>query len=41
VFKASVHGVFALRACTVSHRPTDADIATVVEEVGAAAAATT
>lgn len=38
---ASVHGAFALRACIVNHRTTDADIAAVVEEVAAAAAATT
>ena len=37
---ASVHGAFALRACIVNHRTTDADIAAVVEEVAAAAAAT-
>ena len=37
---ASVHGAFALRACIVNHRTTDADIAAVVEEVVAAAAAT-
>jgi hypothetical protein len=37
---ASVHGAFALRACIVNHRTTDADIAAVVEEVMAAAAAT-
>jgi glutamate/tyrosine decarboxylase-like PLP-dependent enzyme len=36
---ASVHGAFALRACIVNHRTTDADIAAVVEEVTAAAAA--
>jgi glutamate/tyrosine decarboxylase-like PLP-dependent enzyme len=35
---ASVHGAFALRACIVNHRTTDADIAAVVEEVAAAAA---
>ncbi len=38
---ASVHGAFALRACIVNHRTTDADIAAVVEEVAAAAAAVT
>lgn len=37
---ASVRGAFALRACIVNHRTTDADIAAVVEEVLAAAAAT-
>jgi aromatic-L-amino-acid/L-tryptophan decarboxylase len=37
---ATVHGAFALRACIVNHRTTDADIAAVVEEVVAAAAAT-
>jgi aromatic-L-amino-acid/L-tryptophan decarboxylase len=37
---ASVHGAFALRACIVNHRTTDADIAAVVEEVMAASAAT-
>ena len=37
---ASVRGVFALRACIMNHRTTDADIAAVVEEVLAAAAAT-
>lgn len=36
---ASVHGAFALRACIINHRTTDADIAAVVEEVVAAAAA--
>jgi glutamate/tyrosine decarboxylase-like PLP-dependent enzyme len=35
---ASVHGAFALRACIINHRTTDADIAAVVEEVVAAAA---
>ena len=37
---ASVHGAFALRACIINHRTTDADITAVVEEVVAAAAAT-
>jgi len=37
---ASVRGAFALRAYIVNHRTTDADIAAVVEEVLAAAAAT-
>jgi len=37
---ASIHGAFALRACIVNHRTTDADIAAVIEEVVAAAAAT-
>ncbi len=37
---ASIHGAFALRACIVNHRTTDADIAAIVEEVAAAAAAT-
>jgi aromatic-L-amino-acid decarboxylase len=37
---ATVHGAFALRACIINHRTTDADIAAVVEEVAAAAAAT-
>jgi aromatic-L-amino-acid/L-tryptophan decarboxylase len=37
---ASVHGAFALRVCIVNHRTTDADIAAVVAEVTAAAAAT-
>jgi len=37
---ASVRGAFALRACIVNHRSTEADIAAVVEEVLAAAAAT-
>lgn len=37
---ASVRGAFALRACIMNHRTTDADIVTVVEEVLAAAAAT-
>jgi aromatic-L-amino-acid decarboxylase len=36
---ASVHGAFALRACIVNQRTPDADIAAVVEEVMAAAAA--
>jgi aromatic-L-amino-acid decarboxylase len=36
---ASVHGAFALRACIVNHRTTDADIAAVIAEVTAAAAA--
>ena len=36
---ASVHGAFALPACIINHRTTDADIAAVVEEVLAAAAA--
>src|SRR5260221_3863299 len=34
----SIHGAFALRACIINHRTTDADIAAVVEEVVAAAA---
>jgi aromatic-L-amino-acid/L-tryptophan decarboxylase len=38
---ASVRGAFALRACIVNHRTTDADIAAVVDEVLAAAAAAT
>jgi glutamate/tyrosine decarboxylase-like PLP-dependent enzyme len=37
---ASIRGAFALRACIVNHRTTDADIAAVVAEVLAAAAAT-
>jgi aromatic-L-amino-acid/L-tryptophan decarboxylase len=37
---APVHGAFALRACIINHRTTDADIAAIVEEVMAAAAAT-
>lgn len=37
---ASVHGAFALRACILNHRTTDADVAAVVAEVTAAAAAT-
>jgi glutamate/tyrosine decarboxylase-like PLP-dependent enzyme len=37
---ASAHGAFALRACIINHRTTDADIAAVVEEVLTAAAAT-
>jgi aromatic-L-amino-acid/L-tryptophan decarboxylase len=37
---ARVHGTFALRACIINHRTTDADIAAVVEEVMAAAATT-
>jgi glutamate/tyrosine decarboxylase-like PLP-dependent enzyme len=37
---ASIRGAFALRACIVNHRTTDADITAVVEEVQAAAAAT-
>jgi aromatic-L-amino-acid/L-tryptophan decarboxylase len=37
---ASVRGAFALRACIVNHRSTEADIAAIVEEVLAAAAAT-
>ncbi len=37
---ASVGGAFALRACIVNHRTSDADITAVVEEVLAAAAAT-
>ena len=37
---ASVHGAFALRACIMNHRSTDADIAAVVAEVAAAAATT-
>ncbi|HEX9529042.1 MAG TPA: pyridoxal-dependent decarboxylase [Streptosporangiaceae bacterium] len=36
---ASIRGAFALRACIVNHRTTDADIAAIVEEVQAAAAA--
>src|SRR6266542_3943899 len=35
---ASIHGAFALRACIMNHRTTDADTAAVVEEVLAAAA---
>jgi len=35
-----VRGAFALRACIINHRTTDADIAAIVEEVLAAAAAT-
>jgi glutamate/tyrosine decarboxylase-like PLP-dependent enzyme len=37
---ASIHGAFALRACIMNHRTSDADIAAVVGEVLAAAAAT-
>jgi aromatic-L-amino-acid decarboxylase len=37
---ASIRGAFALRACIINHRSTDADIAAVVEEVLVAAAAT-
>ena len=37
---ASIRGAFALRACIVNHRTTDADITAVVQEVLAAAAAT-
>jgi aromatic-L-amino-acid/L-tryptophan decarboxylase len=37
---ASIRGAFALRACIVNHRTTEADIAAVVAEVLAAAAAT-
>jgi aromatic-L-amino-acid decarboxylase len=37
---ASVRGAFALRACILNHRTTDADIAVVVQEVVAAATAT-
>ena len=37
---ASIHGTFALRACIVNHRTTDADIGTVIGEVLAAAEAT-
>jgi glutamate/tyrosine decarboxylase-like PLP-dependent enzyme len=37
---ARVRGAFALRACVMNHRSTDADIAAVVPEVLAAAAAT-
>ncbi|MGH2929755.1 MAG: pyridoxal phosphate-dependent decarboxylase family protein [Solirubrobacteraceae bacterium] len=37
---ASIHGAFALRACIVNHRTTDADIAAIMDEVLAAAAAT-
>jgi aromatic-L-amino-acid/L-tryptophan decarboxylase len=37
---ARVRGAFALRACIVNHRTTDADVAAVVEEVLAAAMAT-
>ncbi len=37
---ASIHGTFALRACIVNHRTTDADIGAVAGEVLAAAAAT-
>jgi aromatic-L-amino-acid/L-tryptophan decarboxylase len=37
---ASINGAFALRACIVNHRTTDADMAAVAEEVAAAAAAT-
>ena len=36
---ASVHRAFALRACILNHRTTDADVTAVVEEVTAAAAA--
>jgi glutamate/tyrosine decarboxylase-like PLP-dependent enzyme len=35
-----VRGAFALRACIINHRTTDADITAIVEEVLAAAAAT-
>jgi aromatic-L-amino-acid/L-tryptophan decarboxylase len=38
---ARVRGAFALRACIVNHRTTDADVAAVVPEVLAAATATT
>jgi aromatic-L-amino-acid/L-tryptophan decarboxylase len=34
---ATIRGAFALRACFVNHRTTDADVAAVVEEVLAAA----
>jgi hypothetical protein len=37
---ASVRGAFALRACIINHRTTDADIAAVIPEVLAAATAT-
>jgi aromatic-L-amino-acid/L-tryptophan decarboxylase len=37
---ARVRGAFALRACIVNHRTTDADIAAIAEEVAAAAAVT-
>ncbi len=37
---ARVHGAFALRACIINHRTADADVAAVVAEVLAAAAAT-
>jgi glutamate/tyrosine decarboxylase-like PLP-dependent enzyme len=37
---ASIRGAFALRACIVNHRTTDADVVAVVQEVAAAAAAT-
>jgi len=36
---ASIHGAFALRACILNHRTTDADVTSIVEEVAAAAAA--
>jgi glutamate/tyrosine decarboxylase-like PLP-dependent enzyme len=36
----SVGGAFALRACIIHHRTTDADIPTIVDEVMAAAATT-
>ncbi len=35
---ATVHGRFALRACLVNHRSTEADVDAVVDEVLAAAA---
>jgi hypothetical protein len=34
---ATVRGAFALRACFVNHRTTDADVGVVVDEVLAAA----
>jgi glutamate/tyrosine decarboxylase-like PLP-dependent enzyme len=37
VSNASIRGKFALRACFVNHRTTDADVAAIVEEVIAAA----
>jgi len=40
ISNASIRGAFALRACIVNHRSSEADIAAIVEEVLAAAAAT-
>lgn len=38
ISNATIHGKFALRACFVNHRTTDADVGLIVEEVIHAAA---